>query len=54
MKKFEYGILEGNLTSKDLNRQGDQGWELVTVNGNSAFNERYVFKREKFDEKPDK
>ena len=55
MKKFEYKTTQTKLTDAELNKLGDEGWELIThtavaVNqflSGAAFGQYYVFKREK-------
>ncbi len=50
MKKFEYKIIndgEGNLTEeKNLNKLGQEGWELCAINERIGLSAEYIFKRE--------
>ena len=49
MKKFEYKSFMNALTDKDLNKQGQEGWELVShtaVSGGGHAVQYYIFKRE--------
>jgi len=52
--KFEYISFNTKLTDDQLNRLGENGWELVShtavVNGRN-FGQYYVFKRQKRDGK---
>jgi hypothetical protein len=48
MKKFVYKCKVTFQTEEDLNRLGNDGWELVIVlPPTSASSSRYIFKREK-------
>ena len=50
MRKFEYKTFNNRLDEEDLNKLGDNGWELiihtVAIGAYSAA-QYYVFKREK-------
>ena len=47
MQKWEYKIV-GNVNELELNRLGEQGWELVSVTfTDSAYVGNYYFKRPK-------
>ena len=50
MRKFEYKTFNNRLDEEDLNKLGDDGWELiihtVAIGAYSAA-QYYVFKREK-------
>lgn len=54
--KFEYKTFQVKLDDSDLNKLGDQGWELVSHTAvavsnlmSSGFGQYYVFKRVKKD-----
>jgi hypothetical protein len=51
-KKFRYKVIAISINDRidlvetELNRLGEEGWELVSVTGNPAINAHYIFKRE--------
>ena len=48
--KWEYKSFNQKLTDSDLNRLGEEGWELIVhtaVVNDSAFGQYYIFKRQK-------
>lgn len=48
-KKFEYRHFDCKLSEKDLNKLGNNGWEMVShtaLANYNAFSQYYVFKRE--------
>lgn len=48
MKKYEYKTFQNALSDTELNRLGEQGWELVAHTAfGSGMGQYYVFKREK-------
>lgn len=48
MKKFEYKTIESDyLTADDLNYEGIDGWELITIQQYGRNNNIFYFKRVK-------
>jgi hypothetical protein len=46
MIKWEYKTMFGNLSDRQLNKLGNEGWELVAVEPNeNLMLRRYYFKR---------
>lgn len=48
--KFEYKIMQEKyllLSESELNRMGDQGWELVTHHYSSGVGHTFIFKRQR-------
>ena len=47
MQKWEYKVVGHTLSEGELNRLGDEGWELVIVAGAGSVNCTMIFKRPK-------
>ena len=50
MKKYEYKTFQRELYDSELNKLGDEGWQLIShtaVVNESSFGQYYVFMREK-------
>ena len=59
MKKIEYKIMSQTFSSqplmeKWLNEQGQEGWDLFSINSNSNLINYFIFKREILPEKKTK
>lgn len=52
MKKFEYKTFDKKVSDTELNKLGEEGWELVSHSAVCSYNiiiQYYIFKRVKTD-----